>query len=58
VVGVDGKGGDGEGEKRDGLLMLESPATPERIRLACVDPIVERARVEAKKGERSFFIAI
>ncbi|KAL2142803.1 hypothetical protein VTI28DRAFT_697 [Corynascus sepedonium] len=52
-VGVDGKGEDG-----DGLLRLESPATPERIRLACVDPIVEKARVKAKEGEMSFFIAI
>ncbi|KAK3297838.1 molybdopterin binding aldehyde oxidase/xanthine dehydrogenase [Chaetomium fimeti] len=53
ALGVDSKGDDG-----DGLLRLESPATPERIRLACVDPIVERARVKAKEGERSFFIAI
>ncbi|KAL2175362.1 molybdopterin binding aldehyde oxidase/xanthine dehydrogenase [Thermothelomyces heterothallicus CBS 202.75] len=52
-VGVDAKGEDG-----DGLLRLESPATPERIRLACVDPIVEKARVKAKEGEMSFFIAI
>ncbi|KAJ4306773.1 hypothetical protein N0V88_000140 [Collariella sp. IMI 366227] len=49
-VGVD--------EKGDGLLRLESPATAERIRLACCDPIVERARVVPKEGERSFFIAI
>jgi xanthine dehydrogenase/oxidase len=42
----------------DGLLRLESPATPERIRLACVDPIMERARVQPKEGEKSFFIAI
>ncbi|KIH93528.1 xanthine dehydrogenase/oxidase [Sporothrix brasiliensis 5110] len=41
-----------------GLLRLESPATPERIRLACVDPIMERARVTAKPGEKSFFIYI
>ncbi|KAL2135924.1 hypothetical protein VTI74DRAFT_6307 [Chaetomium olivicolor] len=50
TVGVD--------EKGDGLLRLESPATPERIRLACCDPIVEKARVRPKDGERSFFIAI
>ncbi|KAK4101091.1 xanthine dehydrogenase [Parathielavia hyrcaniae] len=55
AVGVDGMGSAGDG---DGLLRLESPATPERIRLACVDPIVEKARVEPKEGEKSFFIAI
>ncbi|KAL1883938.1 hypothetical protein Daus18300_000046 [Diaporthe australafricana] len=42
----------------DGLLRLESPATTERIRLACVDPIMEKARVLPKEGEKSFFIAI
>ncbi|OAA55836.1 Aldehyde oxidase/xanthine dehydrogenase [Niveomyces insectorum RCEF 264] len=41
-----------------GLLQLESPATPERIRLACVDPIMERARVTPKPGEKSFFVYI
>jgi xanthine dehydrogenase/oxidase len=50
-TGVDG----GEG---DGLLRLESPATPERIRLACEDPIMRRARVVPKDGEKSFFVAI
>jgi xanthine dehydrogenase/oxidase len=50
TVGVD--------DKTDGLLRLESPATPEKIRLACVDPIMERARVVPKEGEKSFFIAI
>ncbi|KAK8863331.1 hypothetical protein PGQ11_009566 [Apiospora arundinis] len=50
-------GGTGEFEN-DGLLRLESPATPERIRLSCVDPIMERARVLPKEGEKSFFIAI
>jgi xanthine dehydrogenase/oxidase len=48
----------GKDEKTDGLLRLESPATPERIRLACVDPIMERARVQPKEGEKNFFIAI
>ncbi|CAK7265989.1 hypothetical protein SEPCBS119000_001792 [Sporothrix epigloea] len=48
--------GDIDGDK--GLLRLESPATPERIRLACVDPIMERARVAAKPGEKSFFVYI
>ncbi|KAK8093663.1 hypothetical protein PG997_000348 [Apiospora hydei] len=47
-----------EGGEDDGLLRLESPATPERIRLSCVDPIMERARVLPKDGEKSFFISI
>ncbi|KAK4166188.1 molybdopterin binding aldehyde oxidase/xanthine dehydrogenase [Cladorrhinum sp. PSN259] len=51
------KAGTEHGED-DGLLSLESPATPERIRLACVDPIMQRARVLPKEGEKSFFIAI
>jgi xanthine dehydrogenase/oxidase len=42
----------------DGLLSLESPATPERIRMSCVDPIVKRAFVAPKEGEKSFFISI
>ncbi|KAM4060647.1 molybdopterin-binding domain of aldehyde dehydrogenase [Hirsutella rhossiliensis] len=42
----------------DGLLRLESPATPERIRLACEDEIMRRARVVPKPGEKSFFVAI
>ncbi|KAH7021233.1 xanthine dehydrogenase [Microdochium trichocladiopsis] len=45
-------------DKADGLLRLESPATPERIRLSCVDPIMEKARVVPKDGEKNFFIAI
>ena len=55
--GVEAKVGEDGGED-DGLLKLESPATPERIRLACVDPIMEKARVVKKEGEESFFIAI
>lgn len=47
-----------QGGEDDGLLKLESPATPERIRLSCVDPIMERARVQPKEGEKNFFIAI
>ncbi|KAG9232189.1 putative xanthine dehydrogenase [Amylocarpus encephaloides] len=50
VVGSDDKG--------DGLLRLECPATPERIRTSCVDPILKRAFVKPQEGERSFFIAI
>ncbi|KAJ5732781.1 hypothetical protein N7493_004262 [Penicillium malachiteum] len=40
------------------VLSLRSPATPERIRISCADPIVERARVHPKEGEKSFFVAI
>lgn len=41
-----------------GLLRLESPATPERIRLACEDDIMKRARVQPGEGEKSFFVYI
>lgn len=45
--------------KQDGdLLRLESPATTERIRLACEDEIMRRARVEPKADEKSFFVAV
>lgn len=54
-AGVEAKVGD---DKDDGLLRLESPATPERIRLACEDEIMRRARVVPKEGEKSFFVAI
>ncbi|KAJ6084107.1 hypothetical protein N7486_010907 [Penicillium sp. IBT 16267x] len=40
------------------VLSLRSPATPERIRISCADPIIERARVQPKDGEQSFFVAI
>lgn len=40
------------------VLELVSPATPERIRLSCADPIVKRAYVQPKEGERSWFIEI
>lgn len=49
--------GDAEG-KEDGFLRLESPATVERIRISCADPIVKRAWVSPKEGEKSFFVAI
>ncbi|KAL1900924.1 hypothetical protein Sste5346_001985 [Sporothrix stenoceras] len=55
---VDDEAGKEDLDNDQGLLSLESPATPERIRLACVDPIMERARVKAKPGEESFFIYI
>ncbi|KAL2265292.1 hypothetical protein VTJ83DRAFT_6392 [Remersonia thermophila] len=47
---------EGQEAKEDGLLVLHSPATAERIRLACKDPIIEKARVQAKEGEKSFFL--
>lgn len=40
------------------VLSLRSPATPERIRVSCADPIIERARVVPKEGEKSFFVEI
>ncbi|KAG8624283.1 hypothetical protein KVT40_007350 [Elsinoe batatas] len=40
------------------VLSLWSPATVERIRLSCADPIVKRSMVEPREGEKSFFIAI
>ena len=42
----------------ESVLSLQSPATPERIRVSCADPILKRARVEPKEGEKSFFISI
>ena len=44
--------------KEDGFLRLESPATVERIRISCADPIVKRSWVAPKEGEKSFFVAI
>lgn len=40
------------------VLSLESPATPERIRLSVGDPIIQRAMVSPGEGEKSFFMAI
>ncbi|RAL61523.1 hypothetical protein DID88_009562 [Monilinia fructigena] len=44
----------GEDIKGGGLLRLESPATPERIRISCADPILKRAEqvgaVEARRA--------
>ncbi|KAF4123766.1 xanthine dehydrogenase/oxidase [Geosmithia morbida] len=47
-----------EGTGADDLLRLESPATAERIRLACDDEIMKRARVTPKEGEKNFFVCI
>lgn len=54
-AGIEAKVGEDHGE---GLLRLESPATPERIRLMCEDEIMRKARVTPKEGEKSFFVAI
>ena len=40
------------------ILHLQSPATPERIRVSCSDPIIERSRVLPRDGEKSFFMSI
>lgn len=40
------------------VLELRSPATVERIRVSCADPILKRAEVKAAEGEKSFFISI
>lgn len=40
------------------VLSLRSPATPERIRISCADPIIKRCIVEPREGEKSFFISI
>lgn len=57
VADVDGVAA-GDGGDDDGVLRLRSPATPERIRLACEDPIMRRARVVPREGERGFFVEI
>lgn len=40
------------------VLSLRSPATVERIRVSCADPIIKRAEVKPREGEQSFFISI
>ncbi|TID12881.1 xanthine dehydrogenase [Venturia nashicola] len=42
----------------ESVLRLWSPATVERIRTSCADPIVKRAMVEPRDGEKSFFMTI
>jgi len=42
----------------DSVLNLVSPATVERIRVSCADPIIRRAEVKPQEGEKSFFISI
>ncbi len=40
------------------VLSLQSPATPERIRVSCADEILKRSMVVPEEGEKSFFISI
>ncbi|KAL8915107.1 MAG: hypothetical protein Q9171_000410 [Xanthocarpia ochracea] len=42
----------------DEVLSLQSPATPERIRVSCADPILKRSFVVPREGEKSFFMSI
>lgn len=42
----------------DEVLSLQSPATPERIRVSCADPILKRSQVVPMEGEKSFFMSI
>ena len=39
------------------VLNLWSPATVERIRISCADPILKRGTVEQREGEKNFFVA-
>lgn len=39
------------------VLSLRSPATVERIRTSCADPILKMGTVVPREGEKSFFIA-
>ncbi|KAL4971527.1 Molybdopterin-binding domain of aldehyde dehydrogenase-domain-containing protein [Aspergillus desertorum] len=39
-------------------LVLDSPATVEKLRLAVGDELVQRAQVERKEGEKGFFVAV
>ena len=50
------EGGGAKPEKD--VLSLWSPATVERIRLACDDDIVRRCTVKPGEGEKSFFVCI
>jgi xanthine dehydrogenase/oxidase len=47
---MNGKGGVG--------LVLDSPATAERLRLAVGDDLVERARTKRNEGETNFLVAV
>ncbi|CAG8846407.1 23927_t:CDS:2, partial [Racocetra persica] len=40
-----------QSNNNEAIVVLSSPATPERIRLACDDEIVRNCKVERKDGE-------
>ena len=40
------------------VVILQSPATPEKIRLACMDKLVEAAMVEPSDGEKEWVVAV
>lgn len=39
-------------------LVLDSPATAERLRLAVGDKLLKRGRVERKEGHKGFFVSV
>ncbi|THC93623.1 hypothetical protein EYZ11_006907 [Aspergillus tanneri] len=39
-------------------LVLDSPATAERLRLAVGDELIEKSRVERREGEKEFFVTV
>lgn len=39
-------------------LVLDSPATAERLRLAVADGLVRKAEVVRKEGESNFFVSV
>ncbi|GKZ70458.1 hypothetical protein AnigIFM50267_006105 [Aspergillus niger] len=41
-----------------GPLVLDSPATAEKLRLAVGDDLVRKAEVKRKEGEKGFFVAV
>ena len=57
--GTNGEGTNGtRNDNKANVLSLQSPATVERIRIACDDDIVRRCKVEPREGEKSFFVSI
>lgn len=39
-------------------LVLDSPATVEKLRLAVADELLEKGKAEKKQGERNFFVTV
>lgn len=46
------------GDVGEGAWKLDSPATPEKLRLAVGDDLVKRAEVKREEGETNFFVAV